>query len=381
MTYNQEEVVSEQELRNTILELLMKQGYKVTETGIQFEGTDKEAIRKAHALAVQAEIQRAKQSLQPYESRLLSYIANGDEVVPSQIRPVLVPVSPDTEFARLFRYACLHWSIPISNGYGRRLRFLILDEYNGKLMGILGLGDPVFSLSARDRWVGWDFEQRKKRLFHVMDAFVLGAVPPYSRLLAGKFVAMIATCREVSQVFHERYTGRQTVLRKRSLPAHLVLVTTTSALGRSSIYNRLKFHGRYLMKSVGYTVGWGTFHFSNGVYEQMRQYAYLHCKGTAKAEGWGGGEFRNRYEVIRKCLIALGFPDEWMHHQVRREVFVAPLAENTREFLCGETDEVYYNNCSYDEYFAYYRERWLLPRAERDSSFRNFNREEWRLWK
>jgi hypothetical protein len=280
----------------------------------------------------------------------------------------------------LFRYASLHWSIPISNGYGRRLRFLLLDESNGKLMGILGLSDPIFSLRARDEWVGWSFEQRRQRLFHVMDAYVLGAVPPYSQLLCGKFVAMVAASREVREAFCKRYTGRETVIRHRVRPAELALVTTTSALGRSSLYNRLKFHDRLLLQSVGYTTGWGTFHFANGIYEKMLDFAYAHCKGTAKAEGWGGGEFRNRQEVVRKCLAALGFPEDWMLHQIQREIFVAPLAHNTCEFLRGETNQLDCWDESVETYFDFFRERWLLPRAQRDPSYKNFHREEWRLW-
>jgi len=191
---------------------------------------------------------------------------------------------------------------------------------------------------------------------------------------------MIVASREVREVFHDRYQGRKTIILQRQRPAELALVTTTSALGRSSLYNRLKYHNRFVMQSVGYTAGWGTFHFANGVYEKMLAFTAEHCEGTAKAAGWGGGEFRNRKEVVRKCLKALGFPDNWMLHQVKREVFVAPLAKNTREYLRGETNRLEYWNDSLDDYFEFFRERWLLPRAARDLSYKDFHREEWRLW-
>lgn len=359
---------------------LYQHGYRLSEEGLELIRQDKEALRQAHAPAVQAEIERAKKGLYPYEDRLLSYIADGDEVRPDAIRPALVKVEPETEHSRLFRYASLHWSIPVSNGYGRRLRFLIFDESNGKLMGILGLSDPVFSLHPRDSWVGWSFEQRKERLHHVMDAYVLGAVPPYSKLLAGKFVAMVAISREISDAFRERYAGQKTVLRQRVQSGELAMVTTISALGSSSVYNRLRFRNRLLLISVGYTVGWGTFHFANGVYEKIQAFAQQYCEGTAKAEGWGGGKFRNRQEVVRKCLIKLGLPTSWMRHQVRREIFVAPLAANTREFLRGEADSLEYWNETMATYFEFFRERWMLPRAQRDESYKIFHREEWRLW-
>jgi len=49
------------------------------------------------------------------------------------------------------------------------------------------------------------------------------------------------------------------------------MIATTSALGRSSIYNRLRYRSRPLMFPVGYTSGWGEFHFTNGAYSQLRK--------------------------------------------------------------------------------------------------------------
>jgi len=369
------------ELRQLVLDSLLQQGFEIRDGKIVLASCDKDALRQVHALAVEAEVRRAEPSLRNHEPRLLTYIADGSEVTPERIRPILIQVKAETEHARLFRYATLHWSIPISNGYGRRLRFLILDESNGKLIGLLGLSDPVFSLRARDEWIGWSFEQRKERLLHVMEAYVLGAVPPYSQLLLGKFIAMVATSAEVVSAFRERYGGHETVISHRSYSPDLALVTTTSALGRSSLYNRLKFRDRLLMHSVGYTAGWGTFHFANGVYESMLEFARANCKGTAKAEGWGGGEFRNRQEVVRKCLKAIGIPSDWMLHQVKRQIFVAPLAQNSREFLRGDTNQLDYFNENVSAYFEFFRERWMMPRAKRDTSYKDFCREEWRLWK
>src|SRR5258706_95338 len=76
------------------------------------------------------------------EDRLLNSTVGGHELTPGRTKQNLVQVFPKTESSRLFRYACLHWSIPISDGYGRRLRFLIFDEGNNRLMGLFALGDP-----------------------------------------------------------------------------------------------------------------------------------------------------------------------------------------------------------------------------------------------
>ena len=133
----------------------------------------------------------------------------------------------------------LLWSVPVSQGFGRRLRFLVKDRQNDRLIGLFALGDPVFNLSARDKLIGWTHQDRCDRLVHVMDAYVVGAVPPYSHIIGGKLVAALMTSQEVKRSYERKYLGTESVIRGKKHRARLVLLTTTSALGRSSIYNRL----------------------------------------------------------------------------------------------------------------------------------------------
>lgn len=90
-----------------------------------------------------------------------------------------------------------------------------------------------------------------------------------------------------------------------------------------------------------------------------------HCYPTAKHGKWGNG-FRNRREVIRKVLAELGLSWKLAFHQVRREIFAVPLAENTRAFLRGEDPELRHYHLRSADIFAWFRKRWLLPRAKRD---------------
>ena len=71
------------------------------------------------------------------------------------------------------------------------MRFIVWDDSNGKVLGILAIGDPVFNLRVRDEHIGWSAVDRKARLVNVMDAYVLGALPPYNTLLGGKLVACL----------------------------------------------------------------------------------------------------------------------------------------------------------------------------------------------
>jgi hypothetical protein len=304
----------------------------------------------------------------------------GADVDPSRISPRLVMVQRGSEDELLFRYAGLHWSIPVSSGYGRRIRFLVVDGQNDKLIGLFGLSDPVFNLSGRDSWIGWDWKHRRKNLHHVMDAFVLGAVPPYSMLLCGKLVAMLVASNEVRALFHRKYSGRQSLISEKNLDGRLALVTTTSAFGRSSIYNRLRFQDRVIFQSAGFTRGYGEFHFSNGLYGVMSDYANRYCEATAKKEAWGDG-FRNRREIVKKCLSKVGLSTEYVYHGIQREIFVVPFAKNSSEFLRGEQTKLSWFDQPAHALIEFFKERWLFHRSSWDFRYKNWHPEQWRLWK
>ena len=372
-------------LRELILEGLQRQGFAVCRRRIVLpKPLSKEDYRQLHHVAAEKKRILAKPKLQRHESWLIERIANGGDVVPERISPELIQVRQNSKEELLFRYVSLHWSIPVSSGYGRRLRFIVIDRSNDKLIGIIGIGDPVFSLKDRDSWIGWDNHAKRARMYHVMDAFVLGAIPPYSQLLCGKLVAMLATSNVIREAFVRRYGRRITLIRGVVRPAQLVLLTTTSALGRSSVYNRLRCDGMTYWQSIGFTQGYGEFHFSDGVYDAMREYvANSHddpLQPTAKHEKWGSG-FRNRREVVRKCLMAVGLPNEMNKHGIQREIFAASLGAQSLEYLRGETSYPQFYDRSVAHLWEVFRDRWLLPRAERDLSYRDFDHNTYMLWR
>jgi hypothetical protein len=330
-------------------------------------------------MAASHRVEAAAQAIREKEDRLIKFIANGSEVQPEKISPRLHLVEPDTESELLFRYASLHWSVPVSAGYGRRLRFLVFDEQNDKLIGLFGLGDPVYALHGRDKWIGWDSEQKREKLYHVMDAYVLGAVPPYSVLLGGKLVAMMALSNEVRRAFRKKYFGTKTLINKKNRPPYLALITTTSALGTSSVYNRMRIGGFPYWHSVGFTKGFGEFHFSNGVYGAIREFVQAHCEPTAKQAAWGSG-FRNKREVVRKCLPKLDLSPDLLNHGIEREVFAAPLGSKSLRFLRGEISRPVLFDWSLRSLAELCMERWVLPRATRRPDFKNFERPQYRLW-
>jgi hypothetical protein len=368
------------ELKTMIGKSLLAQGFCIENGCIASpDCNDKDELRRLHASAVQHKLEVAEPGLRRFQDALLKRIACGSDLSPTDISPRLVEVMPGSEDELLFRFVRLHWTIPVSAGYGRRLRFLVVDDSNDKLIGILGLGDPVFSLGVRDRWIGWNQDAKRDRLRNVLDAFILGSVPPYSHLLGSKLVAMLAASDEVRLAFARKYSDKRSIIRRKVPDSRIALITTLSALGRSSVYNRVRFRDRALYESIGFSVGSGEFHFSNGIYSSLFAYAQENCEPTAKKGRWGTG-FRNRREVVRKCLLSVGLPDALMYHGVQREVFGVPLARNAREFLRGEHSRLQWHKQSASDLFLSFRERWLLPRAARTSEYRDFDPKEYRLW-
>ncbi len=366
-------------LRARVLDEMLRAGFELEETGLlRLPGGDdpKDVARRLHMGHRDAVLDKNGVFIADWEDKVLDHFADGAEVDPGAIEPRIVPVQTEPE-AALFRFASLHWSVPVSQGYGRRSRFLVFDQANGKLMGIFALGDPVFNLAVRDQLIGWTQLDRRKRLYNVYDAYVMGAVEPYRGLIGGKLISMCAVADETAQHLVQKYTGTETEIWRVQKRPEPVLITTTSSLGRSSIYNRLKYKDRWLFRSVGFTEGFGHFHFSDEVFDAIVKYV---AGGSKELRGNKYGEGPNwRIRTLRRGLNELGLNPDLLRHGVRREVFLAPRALGWRAYLRGESEQVRLFSFPLGDLAEFWRTRWAIPRAERDGSFRLHTREEMRL--
>lgn len=349
-------------------------GFLQLENGMLRPPTDeKEIIRGMHRLYRDEVLRSEKAFLDEYARELIHNFADGAEVHPHQVSPRLELVEADTFAARLFRFASLTWSVPVSRGYGRRMRFLVWDDNNDKLIGLIALGDPVFNLRVRDQLIGWGVRQREERLANVMDAYVLGAVPPYNQLLGGKLLACLIRSREVRDIFAARYGDTKGIISKKKKHASLAIVTTSSALGRSSVYNRLKIGSTSYFDSIGYTTGWGHFHVPADLFDEMRRYTRLKHHRYANGNKFGDGP-NWKLRLVRAVLDELGYKSDLLRHGIRREVFMCRFAENAEQVLRGEEKHLHYHGLeTVKQVSAKARERWLVPRSER--------RPEYKLWK
>lgn len=337
--------------------------------------SDKASIRQCH---LAQRLERQNRSLKFYKknlAHLLDYFASGKEVLPEKISPKIELISSGTKESALFRLATLMWSVPVSEGYGRRMRFLVWDENNGKLIGIFALGDPVFNLNARDEVIGWQASDRKERLVNVMDSYVLGALPPYNLLLGGKLVACLVRTKEVRDYFSAKYRDVRGVISGKKKHANLVLVTTSSSLGRSSIYNRLHINGIRYFESIGYTAGYGHFHVSASLFDDMREYLKLHGHTYSEGNRYGSGP-NWKLRTIRATLELMNMDRDILHHGIKREIFICRLAQNAEQILRGELKRPLYNGLlSVKEVSNLALERWIVPRALRRPAFIEWKRD------
>ena len=211
-----------------------------------------------------------------------------------------------------------------------------------------------------------------------LDAFTLGAVPPCNRLLGGKLVVSAAASREIVEAYREKYSGAATWIDNKVIPPHLVMLTTTSAFGRSSIYNRAAYQDpktgekRDLALPLGYTKGYGSVHLQD-VYADIKKFLVL--EGYDANLGYGRGP-KPVWQNISKTLAMFGIGHEGLNHGIPRQAWCISLAKNAWEYLSGRSEEPDYYDIPFEQLANFWKERWLLPRSERLDDWRRMRRDE-----
>ncbi|MCI4459205.1 MAG: DUF4338 domain-containing protein [Thermocrinis sp.] len=279
------------------------------------------------------------------------FFAKKTEIRPEKVQLELELVEGD-KLSSLFRSAMSFWSVPISAGYGRRLRFIVWDRTHYKVFGIFGLCDPLIGLRVRDTFIGWSKEQKEERLYNMMTAYVLGAVPPYNELFGAKMVALAVGCKEVCQAFEEKYKGKKTILKGREPLAKLVAVDTMAFFGKSLIYEGLP-EWRFL----GFTKGTTHIHLSH-VWDSLLRIAKE--LGLNSVDKYSFGQGSNwKFRVLRELFSRLGLSERYFNVGLAKGYYFRPLIKEWKEFLNGQTDQLTYVNKTFEEYVELWRAKYL----------------------
>ena len=324
---------------------------------------NKEIIKQAMAYSRDTLIERNEIWIREHIELGRANLASGEDVLISEIVPRIevCETKEQNDLFRLFRY---HWSSPSSDYVGRRMRLLVRDDgiEGSPIIGIAAIGSSIIHIPDRDTWIGWDTKTRSENLISMMDAYVVGALPPYNELLGGKLIAYILASNELRALYKKKYRGKKTIIRGRT-ESRLVLLATTSLYGtHSAQYGRLKYGKTLLYRPIGSTSGYGSLHISPQTFEAMRDLA--DAKGCNTSNRFGMGP-NWRMRIIRSACDILNLNSNViLKHSFQRGLFAVPLATNCKSFLRGESRRPVYRNLPLKKLAAFWKKRWFDMRRQ-----------------
>lgn len=326
------------------------------------ENYNKETIKKAMSVKRDEIIFKNKKWIDKHLDLAKKNLTNGYDALHSEINPIIevCETQKQHDLFRIFRY---YWSSPYSEYVGRRIKLIFRDKAlpNKPVIGIAALGSSIIHIPERDEFISWNVSTRTKNLIYTMDAYVIGALPPYNYLLGGKLISYILASKEVREIYRKKYKGKLTLIDKREAN-QFVGIFTTSLYGKSSQYNRLKFNNELLYKPIGETKGFGTLHLSEETIEKMQE--YLKSKKIYVTNKFGAGPSWTM-RVIHRAGEMLGFdPDLLLKHSFKRNIYFAPLGQNWKAFLNDQSKRPLYYNYTKEDLVNHWKQRWLKMRKQ-----------------
>jgi len=364
-----EGITPEQRIKRLILRDLLNLGWDI-KFGKKIEVVppefyDKDKIKQTMAVKRQEIINKNKIWIDKNIDIARANLANGYQVMFSRIDPI-IEVCETREQKNLFKIFRYYWSSPYSDYVGRRIKLLIRDKAlpNKPVIGIAALGSPIIHIPDRDTFIGWDKQTRTKNLVYTMDAYVIGALPPYNYLLGGKLISLLLASKEVRKIYADKYKGKITIIDKREANS-LVGIFTTSLYGKSSQYNRLTYQNNLLYQPIGKTKGYCTLHLSKETTQEMVN--FLKSKNVYVNHRFGDGPSWVM-RVIAKAGELVGFDHNLLLlHSFKRNIYFLPLAKNYQDFLNDKTKRPIYYNYSKKELVTYWKERWFKNRKRNEN--------------
>ncbi|HOM39376.1 MAG TPA: DUF4338 domain-containing protein [Bacteroidales bacterium] len=357
-----------EELKNRLIDALKAQGFKIN-PHVQPTTQNKFTYRYLQQTSRLEQISFHKKFLKANAKKVKEFLLNINNFNPHNIDLELREVKPDSIEELIFKWWNLvWWSVPYQRAYGRQMRFVLWDIGHNAPFGFIGLQSPVLKMAVRDNYLNIPKDELDLWVNKSMQAQRLGALPPYNYLIGGKMTALAMTSNELRKCYREKYKNYKTEIQGRIIEPELLFITTTSAFGKSSIYNRLKYKNQPVAKSLGYTKGAGSFHIPENLYKEIRE--FLKDNGVNVSTTFGNGPSR-KIKLLYTAFRLLKVPD-YSYHNLKREFFLFPLASNLQDIIQKKETPIYYNRPLKD-LVDFWKERWCLPRAER--------KEEWKRYK
>ncbi len=345
-----------------------KSGFSVN-PHLRLPKEDKTTYKKVQENARLAQISEHQRFLAGFARHAMKFCRNGSEIIPGDIDLEIRQVRPESFESKLFFWWNLvWWSMPYQRAYGRQIRFIIWDRAHDMPFGLIQMQSPLLRMGARDDYLNIPKKDLDYWANMSMNAGRIGALPPYNDLIGGKMAALAVTSNEVRSTYRKKYGGCKTMMEKRTLKADLLFVTTTSAFGKSSMYDRLKYENRPVAIRIGQTKGMGTFHMPEYLVRDV--YSMLEGMGVDTSTSYGHGPSR-KIRLLKKAFTHLGLK-EFHTHGIRRDVYLFPLARNLDNVIQNGKRPVWFDR-PFADMADYWKERWAIPRSQRMSAWRDFD--------
>lgn len=325
---------------------------------------EKIIVRKAMAYSRNEVIRDNEQWIKSHIDLARKNLASGLDVLTSPVIPRLeaCETQNQNDIFRIFRY---YWSSPASDYVGRRIRVIIRDDgiAGSPVIGIAAIGSSIIHIADRDNWIGWDIKTRTDRIIYMMDAYVVGALPPYNSLLGGKLIAYLLASNELREIYKNKYSKSKTIINERRKAFDMAMIVTTSLYGlNSSQYNRLKYGKSLICKPIGTTSGYGSLHISNETFSAMRE--LVKSKGYTISHEFGMGPNWRMRLIRTACDILELDSNTILKHSFHRGLFAIPLTINWKSFLVGKAKHPTYRNLPLKKLVAFWKRRWFDMRKQ-----------------
>ena len=230
---------------------------------------------------------------------------------------------------------------------GRNCYFLIKNKYDGKNIGIIDVGADFLGLGPRDKYIGWNSEQKKKLNRNIANISICVPTRNFGYNMAGgKLLSLLAISDEVANVWKIRYKDV------------LAGITVTSLYGRGTQYNRLKY-----FKYLGKTQGQGSNQITDATYRKIRK-AVEDNEGAIPSGRFTKGK-NSKMAIVRRGCKYLGIDaTKLTTHGLQRGIYWVDRG-NTQEFLTEQKDTfISHDGLDIETLTSHWREKWAKRRVD-----------------
>lgn len=356
-------------LKEKLIRALGEQGFSIN-PHIKPINNEKDVLRNVHYSKKVEQLKLHRSFIDNNFDKMQKYSINGSDVEPEKIDLECIEIKSRKSFLSklFFWWNLIWWSLPYTKPIGRQMRFVVWDRYHDAPFGLIGLQSPPIRSTTRDKYLGLSNKEGHLWINQSMYGQRIGALPPYNDLLGGKMVAMALTSNEIREAYKEKYENKVTLLNKVVLPARLLFITTTSAFGKSSVYDRIRYKQEIVANFIGLTSGSGTFHIPQVIFEEIL--VYLDSQGVDVTRGYGTGPSR-KLELVQKGLSLLEIPN-YIFHNIKRGYYLFPNVNNLYDVL-HENKQPIWHNRPLNKLVKFWKERYGIPRSKRVTKWMLFD--------